>query len=426
MTIKIRWHVPYFPLKENSIGPLNFTTSSRLGTRKLSARLRSLAKMPSWPPPTGPDGENLWLNLGKMVIKPENYGENKPRWCPQQPQRFIFTKFSLQPSPEPSLATFSGTRWTWPGPAPKVPKTFSGIFSATFSGNLLNLTWLCTKACWNILRNLLRNPVEPDLAPHQSLPHLLRNLLRSPVEPYLALRQSLPHLLRNFLRNPVELDPALHQSLLDLLRNLLRNPVEPDLDPHQASQTFSGTFWTFSGTLLNLTRRLHQCTPELFWAEDPISLCCWGKTKVQRYIFSITPGKMMISLTVLTNGSRKKTFFTIRSWKLSNKKGGFTNKHVDWKKNDSFTWFNRHKVDFTFAMDLSNSQILKRGSYLAKLWVIWQQFGFRMNLPSVKRIFKMIDPIRMIIPKSNSNKQLPKSPTALKPPRNRSLCPCWV
>ena len=27
---------------------------------------------------------------------------------------------------------------------------------------------------------------------------------------------------------------------------------------------------------LNLTRRLHQCTPELFWAEDPISLCCWG------------------------------------------------------------------------------------------------------------------------------------------------------
>jgi hypothetical protein len=28
---------------------------------------------------------------------------------------------------------------------------------------------------------------------------------------------------------------------------------------------------------LNLTRRLRQCTPELFWAEDSISLRCWGK-----------------------------------------------------------------------------------------------------------------------------------------------------
>ena len=37
----------------------------------------------------------------------------------------------------------------------------------------------------------------------------------------------------------------------------------------KASQTFSGTFGTFSGTSLNLTRHLHQCTPELFWAEDP-------------------------------------------------------------------------------------------------------------------------------------------------------------
>ena len=46
--------------------------------------------------------------------------------------------------------------------------------------------------------------------------------------------------------NPVEPDLALHQSLPDV-RNLLRNPVEPDLS---LPQTFSGTF---SGTLLNLT-----------------------------------------------------------------------------------------------------------------------------------------------------------------------------
>ena len=41
--------------------------------------------------------------------------------------------------------------------------------------------------------------------------------------------------------------------------------------------TFSGTFGTFSGTSLNLIRRLHQCTRELFWAKDPTSLRYWGK-----------------------------------------------------------------------------------------------------------------------------------------------------
>jgi len=39
---------------------------------------------------------------------------------------------------------------------------------------------------------------------------------------------------------------------------------------------------TFSGTLLNLTRRLHQGTPELFWAEDPMSSRCWGKKDKDR------------------------------------------------------------------------------------------------------------------------------------------------
>ena len=58
---------------------------------------------------------------------------------------------SPRPSPEPC--------WTWPGSAPKPP------------------------------RNLLQNSVEPNLALHQSLPHLLRNLLRNPVELDLALHQ---------------------------------------------------------------------------------------------------------------------------------------------------------------------------------------------------------------------------------------------
>ena len=152
--------------------------------------------------------------------------------------------------------------WTWPGSAPKPPRTFrsetcwtltwlctkashtfsdtfagtllhltwlctkaSQTFSGTFSGTLLNLTWFCTKASRNLLRNLLWTPVEPDLALHKSLPDLLQNLLR------------------NILRNPVE-----------SWRGSAPKPPKPS----------SGTFGTFSGTSLNLTRRLHQCTPELF------------------------------------------------------------------------------------------------------------------------------------------------------------------
>jgi len=53
---------------------------------------------------------------------------------------------------------------------------------------------------------------------------------------------------------------------------------------------------------LNLTRRLHQCTPELFGAEDPISLRCWGKivfiiTKANLIDFEI--GKIVIFVKVL-------------------------------------------------------------------------------------------------------------------------------
>ena len=325
-----------------------------------------------------------------------------------------------RPSPEPSLEPSPGPCWTWLGFAPRLPGTFSGTFCWTWPGSApkpprpspepspepsaepVELTWLCTKASGHILRNLLRHPVEPDLAapkPPKPFQNRLQNpvtwlstkLLRNSVEPDLALHQSLPDLLRNLLQNPVEPDPALHQSLPqpspehssepcwkrdraktsqtfsgtfswvpvepdlarhrslpDLHRNLLRNPVEPDLALHQslpdllrnlhwnflrvpaepwpgsppnpprpspehflepspepcwtwlgfaprlpgtvsgtllnltwlctkASQTFFGTFGTFCGTSLNLTRCLHQCTPGLFWDEDPISLRCWGK-----------------------------------------------------------------------------------------------------------------------------------------------------
>ena len=88
-------------------------------------------------------------------------------------------------------------------------------------GILLNLTWIYTKISRNLLRQLLRNPVEPELPLYQSLPDLHRNLFRNPVESVLIL-------------HPIEFDLALHQSLPNLLRdlrNLFRNLVAPDPAP---------------------------------------------------------------------------------------------------------------------------------------------------------------------------------------------------
>ena len=140
------------------------------------------------------DDKEVGAEKGDKIRKQGKRRSTWPGSAPKPPRP------SPEPSPEPC--------WTWPGSAPNPPRPspepepcwtwlrfaprLPGTFSGTFSGTLLNLTWLCTKA----------------------------------------------------------------------------------------TQTFSGTFGTFSGTSLNLTWRLHQCTPELFWAEDPISLRCWGKTSI--------------------------------------------------------------------------------------------------------------------------------------------------
>ena len=76
-------------------------------------------------------------------------------------------------------ATFSGPRWTWLGFAPRLPGTFSRTFSGIFSGTLLNLTG-CTEASQTFTGTFSRTLLQ------QSLPHLLRNLrnlLQNLVEP---------------------------------------------------------------------------------------------------------------------------------------------------------------------------------------------------------------------------------------------------
>ena len=202
---------------------------------------------------------------------------NKLRRYPQQPQCFIVTNLSE--------ACCKAKRWkpcwtcwnlTWP--CTKDSQNLLRDLLCNLLQNPLNLTWLCTKASWNLLRNLLRNP---DLALHQSLPDLLRNLsrnlLRIPVEPDLAAPkppspspEPSPEPCWTWLGFAPTLPGTFSGTFFGTLLNLTWLCTK-------ASQTFSGTFGTFSGTSWNLTWRLRQCTPEPFWAEDTISLRCWGK-----------------------------------------------------------------------------------------------------------------------------------------------------
>ena len=226
---------------------------------------------------------------------------NKLRWYPQQPQRFIFTNLSeacCEAKRCKPCWTCSNLTWPCTKDPPRLPKSFSRTFSGTFSGTLLNLTWLCTQSLPDLHRNLLRNPVEPDLALHAKPPRpspepspepcwtwpgsarkasqtfsgifsgtLLnltwlctkasQNLLRNPVEPDLALHQSLPHLLGNLLRNPVEPDLALHQSLPDLHRNILRKPCwtwpgSAPKPPTPSQEPSPDPCWTWPDLLRNL------------------------------------------------------------------------------------------------------------------------------------------------------------------------------
>ena len=148
---------------------------------------------------------HLLRNLLRNPVEPDlALHQSLPEPSPEPSPKTCWTWHGSAPKPpRPSPEPSSEPCWTWPG-ALKPPGTFSG----TFFGPLLNLTWLCTNGtfsgtfCGNLLnRNLLRNPVEPDLALRQSLPDLHRSLLRNPVEFDLALRNLLQNLLRNLLRN---------------------------------------------------------------------------------------------------------------------------------------------------------------------------------------------------------------------------------
>ena len=145
--------------------------------------------------------------------------------------------------------------WTWPGSAPKPPRPVEPDLAPELS----------PEPCWTWPGSAPKPPspspepsAEPcwtwpgsDLALHRSLPDLLRNLLP------------------NLLRNPVEPDLVWHQGFLEPSR-------EPSPEPCW-TWPGSATSGTFSGTSLNLTRRLHQCTPELFGLKTPLAYTLLGE-----------------------------------------------------------------------------------------------------------------------------------------------------
>ena len=87
---------------------------------------------------------------------------NRLQWYPQQPQCLIFTDLSE--------AFCEAKRWNDPTAISKASQTFSG----TFSGTLLNLTWLCTKAS-----RPSPEPSEPSLEPRWTWPGACTSAHRS-------------------------------------------------------------------------------------------------------------------------------------------------------------------------------------------------------------------------------------------------------
>ena len=154
---------------------------------------------------------DLLRNLHQNPVEPSGSAPKPPRPSPEPSPEPCWTWIGFAPRlPGTFSGTFSGTSpepcWTWLGSAPKPPRlspepspepcwtfwlctqaspTFSGTFPET---TLLNLTWLCTEASQTFTGTFTRTLLNL-LALHQSLPDLLRNLSRNRVEPELALHQ---------------------------------------------------------------------------------------------------------------------------------------------------------------------------------------------------------------------------------------------
>ena len=181
---------------------------------------------------------------------------NKPHGNLPEPSQPCHTN---RPEPSPNLAsgTYTNTRRNSPPPEP----------SKTFCANPRQHTPEPSK----IFRSL------PELAPRTGPTPAYAGTFRNLPEPisrtYTSIRRNFqepsgtrltPELSGTRLRN-------LHQHTPELSGTFRNPPAEPTAAHHR-------TLWNLpepsSGTC---SSDPHRHTPELIWAEDPISLRCWGK-----------------------------------------------------------------------------------------------------------------------------------------------------
>ena len=130
----------------------------------------------------------------------------------------------------------------------------------------------------DLLRNLLRNPVASDLALHQSLPDLHRNLLRNAVELDLLCTKAFSGTFSGTLlsltclctkASPQTFRPSPEPSLEPCWTwpGSAPKPSRPSPEPSKASPE---PRWIWPGAC----RSAHRIYSGL---KTPISLCCWGK-----------------------------------------------------------------------------------------------------------------------------------------------------
>ena len=198
---------------------------------------------------------------------------------PQSCLRNLHQHIRLRNLPRPSAPTHasihrnppksSGAFRNWP------PEPDLHHFTPELSGTFRNLSRTYTSIRRNspepsgtCLRNLHQHTPElsgtfrnPSPEPTPAYAGTFRNL------PELASRRNSPEPSGTRLRN-------LHQHTPELSGTFRNPPAEPTAAHHR-------TLWNLpepsSGTC---SCDPHRHTPELIWAEDPISLRCWGKKKI--------------------------------------------------------------------------------------------------------------------------------------------------
>ena len=208
---------------------------------------------------------------------------SSPKGVPNNNMVASFKYITLRNLPEPTSGTYTSTPRNPPEPSANLPEPSgpSGSCLRNLHQHLpeLSRTGAYTSTHWSTHRNpqhtgTLRNLPEP--APE--LPAISPNL---PPEPTPAHTGT----LRNFP------EPAPHQHMPEL-SGTFRNKLPEPKPPHTG--TFRNLREPSSGTC---SCDSHRHTPELIWAEDPISLRCWGIThEAKKISFGDIPNSSSIDI----------------------------------------------------------------------------------------------------------------------------------